>query len=169
MSATGQFRKTAAGAADQWKDHALCVPILRANPELFDRLWGFSDPVDRDFVLVGKKICGECPVREECLAEAIVDHRDEGIYGGFSLSERKYAARILESAGLMVRDNQWAGRTDRISVIVDYLRSTPSLYEDVRVMSNRLKRRKTYNYIPRRRSFSSRLRRPSTAAMMPLF
>lgn len=46
----------------------------------------------------GKAICGDCLVREECLAEAIADPTlDHGIRGGLNAKERKQMRRELKA------------------------------------------------------------------------
>lgn len=171
------FRKTGAQASSRrseaWKNQALCTPVLNANPSLFDRLWGFEEEVSRDFVRVGKLICAECPVRAECLAEAIVDELQDGIYGGMALTDRKYAARLIEDQGLKIRDSSWAGRADRLSMIVSWIRTHPSFYDDVAVQANRLRARKrtrSSSYRPRRAPLRRSVpRKVSSNLMSPLF
>ena len=43
-----------------------------------------------------KSICVQCPVRDICLAEALVAQEDWGIWGGYTRPER---ARALEMLG----------------------------------------------------------------------
>lgn len=139
------FRRAGGGVVPgNWKDRALCVPFLDADPLLFDRLWGFTDPAERPYTRVGKQICAACPVREVCLAEAIVDERQSGIYGGLNLSDRKYAARIIEEAGMLIRDPKWAGRTDRIGRITRYVRATPDFYEQVSLLADKLRHQRQW-------------------------
>jgi hypothetical protein len=171
MSQQG-FRKTGSQPVrSDWKDRALCVAILDAEPRLFDRLWGFTDPVERPFARVGKQICAVCPVREECLGEAIVDGRQSGIYGGLNLSDRKYAARIIEETGALVRDPKWAGRADRIAAIVRYVRATPRFYEQVSKMADELRHQRRWEQKrARKRAATFTPAYPSQSSrMQPLF
>lgn len=61
-------------------DRARCV---ETDPELFfpelDSLWKVAQ---------AKKICGECPVSEQCLQYAVANRFKEGIWGGLSPTER---------------------------------------------------------------------------------
>jgi WhiB family redox-sensing transcriptional regulator len=139
------FRRTERGIVPgDWRAHALCTPFLDADPLLFDRLWGFTDPAERPYTRLGKQICVSCPVRETCLAEAIVDEHQSGIYGGLNLSDRKYAARIIEEAGMLVRDPKWAGRTDRVSAITRYIQATPGFYGQVAQLADRLRHQRQW-------------------------
>lgn len=47
----------------EWRDSALCA---QTDPELF-----FPDKGESS--LTAKRICGQCPVREECLQDAITN------------------------------------------------------------------------------------------------
>lgn len=168
------FRKTVAQPVrSDWKDRALCAPILDADPLLFDRLWGFTDPVERPLVRAGKQICAVCPVREECLAEAIVDEQQSGIYGGLNLSDRKYAARLIEETGMLVRDPKWAGRADRIGEITRYIQATPGFYEQVSQLADKLRHQRQWEHRRTRRrkpSFSpAHPSRQQSSRMQPLF
>lgn len=44
-------------------------------------------------VITTQKICGACPVAEECLEYALENHVDHGIWGGKSERERRRIAR----------------------------------------------------------------------------
>lgn len=66
-----------------WRDQAAC---RGANPGMF-------------FVEVGttldqaKAICMACPVRQECLDEALANNERYGLFGGMSVKERRYERR----------------------------------------------------------------------------
>jgi WhiB family redox-sensing transcriptional regulator len=66
-------------------DRALCAEV---DPDLFfpslESLWK---------VAASKKVCGECSVASECLAYAIDNRFDDGIYGGTTPSERREIIR----------------------------------------------------------------------------
>lgn len=43
-----------------------------------------------------KKVCGECPVSEECLDYALHVNDGFGIYGGLTATERRRLNRVVE-------------------------------------------------------------------------
>lgn len=61
-----------------WIAGALCAQI---DPELFFPETGGGE--------AAKKICGCCPVREECLDYALTRREEWGVWGGLSTSERR--------------------------------------------------------------------------------
>ncbi len=78
---------------DEWSDDAACrhtrltadawFPVAKEDP-LRDR---------------AKEICGFCPVRDACLAEALAVPGTHGIWGGLDESERKSLVRRAKRAG----------------------------------------------------------------------
>lgn len=62
-----------------WMADALCAQI---DPALFFPEIGES-------YLAAKRICGECPVRSECLEDALLAERQWGIAGGLTERERQ--------------------------------------------------------------------------------
>lgn len=40
-----------------------------------------------------KKVCGDCPVRQDCLEFAITTNQEYGVWGGFSEEERRVIRR----------------------------------------------------------------------------
>src|SRR6266540_1660977 len=72
-------RPEGAGAVTGWRDRAACVaPAI--DPELF---------------FPAKRVCARCPVRVECLADALacMPTHDDGIRGGLTLTERRALRR----------------------------------------------------------------------------
>ncbi|MFI6391514.1 WhiB family transcriptional regulator [Nonomuraea sp. NPDC050540] len=65
-----------------WQDLALCQEV---DPELF-----FPDQGDHAGAAAAKGVCAACPVRFECLTDALVRRERWGIWGG--MSERKRRA-----------------------------------------------------------------------------
>ncbi len=53
-------------------------------------------PSDGVGVEVAKRVCGDCPVREQCLEYALENRIDHGVWGGTSERERR---RILKARG----------------------------------------------------------------------
>ena len=70
-----------------WRDRAACVaPAI--DPELFFPDKGGS-------VKPAKRVCARCPVRVECLDDALacMPTHDDGIRGGLTLTERRALRR----------------------------------------------------------------------------
>lgn len=67
-----------------WRDAALCAQV---GTELFFPEQGGS-------LAQPKKVCRRCPVRAECLADALAQNDQWGVRGGLSeIERRKLAAR----------------------------------------------------------------------------
>jgi Transcription factor WhiB len=88
-------------AVSDWLELAAC----RGKPTA----WWFPDQYDRFGTAVAQAVCRSCPVRGECLAEALDVERlgvgVEGVYGGLTAAQRR---RLLSAdagdATLNVRD-----------------------------------------------------------------
>ena len=67
------------------------LPCHREDPELF-----FAEsPSD---VELAKSLCGTCPVRTECLAEALDNQIEWGVWGGMTERERRALLRRRPTA-----------------------------------------------------------------------
>lgn len=73
-----------------WRFDAAC---RRENPELFFPV-GSDGPAERQ-TAAAKAVCRRCPVREHCLAYALAEGEDTGVWGGADETER----RALRHAG----------------------------------------------------------------------
>lgn len=71
--------------SEAWRDDAACTEV---DPDLF-----FPDQGGSTQQV--KRLCGGCPVAAECLAFALEERIQFGIWGGLSTEERK---RILRGA-----------------------------------------------------------------------
>ena len=71
-----------------WIDDALCAQV---DSEIFYPQKGAS-------AAGAKKICGLCPVREECLEDALATGDQWGIRGGVSERNRAKILRAREAA-----------------------------------------------------------------------
>lgn len=79
-----------------WKE-AACVG---QNPA-----WWFPERGQNDILDLALSICGQCPIKTECLAFALCTGEDQGIWGGTTGRERrKGRKRLLET--LLRRKNQ---------------------------------------------------------------
>ena len=67
---------------EQWADVASCKG---ARP---DELFVRGAAQNR-----AKQVCGQCPVRTECLAEALDNHIEWGVWGGMTERERRALLR----------------------------------------------------------------------------
>ncbi len=67
-----------------WAPAAKC---LNADPDVFFPEKGGSTKE-------AKRICGECPVRVECLEYALTEDERFGIWGGMSERERRKLKRL---------------------------------------------------------------------------
>ena len=71
-----------------WAQQAAC-----ASPRI-DPDWWFT-PADDPFQTAARTICHSCPVRQSCLAHALVVNEPHGIWGGFDDSERAWLRLAL--------------------------------------------------------------------------
>lgn len=134
--------------------HGLCSFFPHENSwsaRLSDRMWGLErgDPLaDRNLRDVGRRLCALCPVRNMCLADAMVNQVQNGIYGGLGLTERKTLARIMESQGLPVRGILVRGMPSlspsealrRRRLVAAWLESHPDITAVVRACEARTRR-----------------------------
>ena len=68
----------------EWSRAAACLVM---DPEVFAR------PRDDYETREAKRVCQlQCPVRQKCLAHAII-YREVGVWGGYLESERRYISR----------------------------------------------------------------------------
>lgn len=81
-----------------WEENARCV---EHDPEIF-----FEGRTDRR----AKAICRGCPVRLECLAAALTDRIEYGVWGGLDERQRRRLLRRLPGA----RD--WRGWREELIV-----------------------------------------------------
>jgi WhiB family transcriptional regulator, redox-sensing transcriptional regulator len=75
-------------AMTDWRARALCRD---EDPELFFPI-GTSGPALLQ-IAEAKAVCARCPVRAECLAEALETGQDYGVWGGLSEDERRSLKR----------------------------------------------------------------------------
>lgn len=71
------------GRRKAWVDEAACLTV---DPEVF-----FPDVGEgfRNRTKQAQKICASCPVKAECLQEALDHNHRDGVWGGLSETERK--------------------------------------------------------------------------------
>lgn len=74
--------------AEPWWREGICAEI---GPDLF-----FMDH-DASSVTEAKKACSLCPVREQCLADALASDLEYGIFGGFARGHRRMLRIAVEN------------------------------------------------------------------------
>ena len=70
-----------------WSDLAACrgsEGSLSFSPEVTERK---DERIEREHL--AKKLCANCPVREDCLEAALARHESYGIWGGLNELERR--------------------------------------------------------------------------------
>lgn len=72
----------------RWLDDALCA---QTDPELFHPEKGGSPKA-------AKRVCLACDVRAQCLAWAIANDEQDGVWGGLSRAERAKLKRAAKAA-----------------------------------------------------------------------
>lgn len=74
-------------AVSEWRADAAC---LGTDPALWFPKHAAGPPAQARALRITRAICGRCPVREECLAEALNREReaDAGIWAGTTPMER---------------------------------------------------------------------------------
>lgn len=81
-----------------WAEHAACAPHPRA--------WWFPERYETGGYARAVAICATCPVRAECLEEALAyeigRHDRFGMWGGLTPAERTREADRREAAGIPV-------------------------------------------------------------------
>ena len=96
-------------ARSEWRTHAACRSV---DPEVFFPA-AETGPLHEAQVAVAKAVCAGCPVRVECLEDALV-RIPEGIAGGLTAEERRRLRRPLVAPKSRVRrpcgEREAAGR-----------------------------------------------------------
>ena len=74
-------------ADSSWRQAAAC----RGKPTA----WWFPDPgpAGAEALSAARAVCDACPVRADCLAEALATKEQMGIWGGLTASERRRITR----------------------------------------------------------------------------
>ncbi len=80
---TARYPGRPSGEPSDWRDLALCAEV---DPELF-----FPDKGESS--RPAKRVCASCPVRAECLQDALDRHEQFGVWGGLTERERRVLAR----------------------------------------------------------------------------
>ena len=73
-----------ANADYTWRTDAICRDT---DPDLFFPIGTTGQALTQ--IARAKQVCGECPVRVDCLDYALETNQDSGIWGGLSEEERR--------------------------------------------------------------------------------
>lgn len=87
----------------RWTDSAVCASV--------GGIEFFPDPGQGGFT--AKKLCASCPVKAECLSEALSEPWIMGIWGGFSERRRQ------ELRSRLLRENGRLPTVDELRVILE--------------------------------------------------
>lgn len=84
-----------------WRDESSCSTV---DPELFfpSGPGGLSAMQERN----AKTVCGNCPVRRECLEYALESGQHVGVWGGLSEAERRGLSKVRVSTMTLCMDRQ---------------------------------------------------------------
>ncbi len=77
-----------ANADYTWRHRAICKDT---DPDLFFPVGTTGQALVQ--IARAKEVCGECPVRTDCLEYAIDTNQDSGIWGGLAEEERRMIRR----------------------------------------------------------------------------
>ncbi len=93
----------------RWQDEAQCVKVDTGSAKNF-----YSNRDENDMTVQATlRVCGQCAVRRECLAEDVRTNRvyTEGIMGGMPIKLRKRAGRSIEhgdaTQGIQIIEEMW--------------------------------------------------------------
>lgn len=75
---------------EAWQNLAACVQY---NPELWFPTGSPGSPWYQEEAEFARAVCRTCPVKDECLTEAIMNRDEYGIWGGYDSKERKAMIR----------------------------------------------------------------------------
>lgn len=79
----------------QWWELAAC---LRVDPDVFITSEGVPRRVQRELEAKAKEVCASCPVRQQCLTEALARGEQYGVWGGLNPKERQRLSRVARPA-----------------------------------------------------------------------
>lgn len=115
---------------------------------LVDYMWGIDDTRsasrDRRLHAAARALCGVCPLKDRCLALAVVQRmKNAGIMGGLNDTERRYIAHLAQSLGVEVTAGRgrWlltdGERRALMSNFMQWLQAHPDAIETCRKMATR--------------------------------
>lgn len=81
---------------ENWDELAACGELLRGDPVTFDEYFYPDEFHDRAVTRMAIKICQACPVRVECLEDALDNIDGYGIKGGLTPRQRKEHLKLTQ-------------------------------------------------------------------------
>ena len=104
---------------DDYRVEALCPVVVQADPDLktaWDNIFvDWNAPYEADpKANIAKTICAGCPVRRECLADALSDNAAEGIRAGFRFENGNVSR---EDARLIFKEFSLRARVKKVSAV----------------------------------------------------
>lgn len=124
------------------------APCSMVQSPLVDYMWGIDDTRsasrDRRLHAAARALCGVCPLKDRCLALAVVQRmKNAGIMGGLNDTERRYVAHLAQSQGVEVTAGRgrWlltdGERRALMSNFMQWLQAHPDAIETCRKMATR--------------------------------
>lgn len=124
------------------------APCSMVQSPLVDYMWGIDDTRsasrDRRLHAAARALCGVCPLKDRCLALAVVQRmKNAGIMGGLNDTERRYIAHLAQSLGVEVTAGRgrWlltdGERRALMSNFMQWLQAHPDAIETCRKMATR--------------------------------
>ncbi len=99
----------------KWRERSLCHRYLEVNPTFIE---AWSEKVGQRRI-IAQQICEACPVRIDCLLDALSDDDAEGMRGGFffqaGVTTRVDQRRIQELTGVTSRTSQRQKRKNYVA------------------------------------------------------
>lgn len=75
--------------AQAWRWDWQLVASCRGRDELFFHPHGEREPMRSEREAAAKSVCARCPVRRECLVQALESQEPYGVWGGMTETERE--------------------------------------------------------------------------------
>lgn len=137
----------ATGHTGEWR-RPKAAPCSMVQSPLVDYMWGIDDTRsasrDRRLHAAARALCGACPLKDRCLALAVVQRmKNMGIMGGLNDTERRYVAHLAQSQGVEVTAGRgrWLltdeERRTLMSNFMQWLQDHPDAIETGRKMASR--------------------------------
>lgn len=137
----------ATGHTGEWR-RPKAAPCSMVQSPLVDYMWGIDDTRsasrDRQLHAAARALCGACPLKDRCLALAVVQRmKNAGIMGGLNDTERRYVAHLAQSQGIEVTAGRgrWLltdeERRTLMSNFMQWLQDHPDAIETSRKMASR--------------------------------
>lgn len=85
-----------------WEDDSLCQSVDIYVGEAFFTPELRHEKENMRLISIAKGICGDCPVKQECLDAAVIRDEQYGIWGGTTPSERRRYVKTLVEMGVEI-------------------------------------------------------------------